>query len=77
MWGLFPTGSWLSRGPSAGVARGGGGGFSRLQGGALGPVWVQLAPPLPPREGAVAGSPVQNKMTRIALTLTGRSKMSC
>jgi hypothetical protein len=44
--------------------------FARLQGGALGgpgPAWVQLGPPHPPREGAVPDSPVQNKMTRIAL----------
>jgi hypothetical protein len=27
--------------------------------GGPGPVWVQLGPPLPPREGAVPGSPVQ------------------
>jgi hypothetical protein len=39
-----------------------------------GPVWVQLRPPRPPREGAVPDSPVQNKMTRIALT--GRSKIA-
>jgi hypothetical protein len=69
--GLFPTGSWLSRGLSAGVARGGGRffSFSRHQGGALSgpvPVWVQLGPPHPPHEGAVPDSPVQNKMKHIA-----------
>jgi hypothetical protein len=38
------------------------------RGGALGgpgPVWVQLGPPLPPREGAVPDSLVQNKRTLI------------
>jgi hypothetical protein len=48
--------------------------FARLQGRALGgpgPVWVQLGPPHPPRaEGAVPDSPVQNKMTRIALLVS-------
>jgi hypothetical protein len=48
---------------------GGGVFFFRLVLGALGgpgPVWVQLRPPLPPREGAVPDRFAQNKMTRIA-----------
>jgi hypothetical protein len=68
----FPRALGCLRGQrsSAGVAREGAFFFARLQGGALGgpgPVWVQLGPPQPPREGAVPDSPVQNKMTRIAL----------
>jgi hypothetical protein len=68
--GLLNVGT-LSRGLLAvsgvicGSSAGAGAFFSsRLQGGALGgpgPVWVQLGPPLPPREGAVPGSPVQIK----------------
>jgi hypothetical protein len=79
--GLLLKAGALSRGLLAvsgvicGRSGGGGGVFfsARLQGGALGgpvPVWVQLGPPHPPREGAVPDSPVQNKMTRIALAGT-------
>jgi hypothetical protein len=49
--------------------------FSRLQGVLWVQLLAQLGPPRPPREGAVPDSPVQNKMTRIALA--GRSKISC
>jgi hypothetical protein len=77
MWGALSRGLLAVSGVNCGSSAGAGAFFSsRLQGGALGgpgPVWVQLGPPLPPREGAVPGSPVQNKMTRIALT--GRSKI--
>jgi hypothetical protein len=51
---------------------------SRLQGCALGgpgPVWVQLGPPRPPREGAVPDSPVQKHMTRIALTDSSKTEL--
>jgi hypothetical protein len=53
--------------PASTGGGGGGGGF-----GGPGPVWVQLEPPRPPREGA-PDSPVRNKMTRIALA--GGSKI--
>jgi hypothetical protein len=71
--GTFSRGLLAVSGVICGSSAGAGGGVlsSRLQGGALGGpghVWVQLGPTLPPREGAVPGSPVQNKMTRIALT---------
>jgi hypothetical protein len=77
MWGSPSRGLLAVSEVICGSSAGGGAFFSSHQGGALvgpGPVWVQLGPPLPPREDAVPDSPVQNKMTRIALT--GRSKIA-